>query len=60
MTSDYKTEIEYRSGVVDSLGRCHFTLSWKDNNGKKRGQCFFENPDKYGHKKPQGATREKL
>jgi len=48
---DYKTKIEYRSGVIDTLGRCHFTLNWKEKNGTKRSQCFFANPENYKHGK---------
>ena len=46
------TEIEYRSGIIDTLGRCHFFLNWIDVNGRKRSQAFFANPEQYGHKKP--------
>jgi hypothetical protein len=52
MTSQYKTEIEYRSKIVDALGRCRFFLNWVESNGKKRSQLFFANPEDYGHEKP--------
>ncbi len=45
-----KTTIEYISEEVDTLGRCHFFLNWKDANGKKRSQVFFAKPEDFGHK----------
>ena len=47
-----ETSIEYRSGVIDTLGRCHFFLNWTTKSGKKRSQAFFGNPEDYGHEKP--------
>ena len=46
------TTIEYGSDS-DKLGRCSFTLYWTEEDGTKRGQCFFSDPHKYGHKRPK-------
>lgn len=52
MTSIIKTEIEYRSKIIDTLGRYRFFLNWSDPNGKKRSQIFFANPRDYGFEPP--------
>jgi len=52
MVSACRTSIEYRSKVIDTLGRCHFFLNWEEDNGKKRSQAFFADPKQYGHERP--------
>ena len=45
-----KTSITYLSGT-DKQGRCRFLLEWQEGN-RIRGQVFFADPIKYGHKRP--------
>ena len=52
-----KTVITYRS-ASDKLGRCSFTLDWVCDDGTKKGQCFFSDPRKYGHKRPEEVAIE--
>jgi hypothetical protein len=58
------TRITYHSSS-DEHGRCSFTLRWIANyhpghpdgayRRAERGQCFFADPLKYGHVRPEGA-----
>lgn len=58
------TRIEYHS-KTDRLGRCSFTLYWMadyhpghpdgEYRTAERGQCFFADPLKHGHPRPEDA-----
>jgi hypothetical protein len=55
MSEKISATIEYRSEVMDNLGRRHFFLSWVTPSGRKRSQAFFADPADYGFKL-QGKT----
>ena len=54
-TEKVSTEIEYLS-QSDHLNRCRFFLNWKDGE-RNRGQVFFTDPHRYGHKRPEEMAR---
>ena len=66
MSDSVKTRIEYHS-ESDTLGRCSFSLFWKtdyipghpdgEHKQHERGQCFFSDPKKYGHPRPEEINK---
>ena len=50
MTYEFNPEIEYRSKVIDTLGRMSFFINWIEKSGKKRSQAYFAKPEDYGFK----------